>query len=178
MIRKKKNYNRPKKLFDKSRIDYENKLVKKYGLKNKKEIWKTLEKINYYRRRAMALAKAPLEEQEVLFNKLRDIGLNTNTSADVLALQIEDLLKRRLSSIVADKKIATTIKEARQMIAHKRILIDGKVVNTPGYIVKVSEEKLISLKKIKKKAEPVAEEKKIEKTEDIKEEVKGEKKNG
>ena len=40
MIRKHKLYKRPRKLFDISRIKDEDELVKKYGLKNKKEIWK------------------------------------------------------------------------------------------------------------------------------------------
>ena len=38
--RRRKNFSRPKKLFDRARIDEENVIVKKYGLKNKKEIWK------------------------------------------------------------------------------------------------------------------------------------------
>ena len=33
------------------------------------------------------------------------------------------------------------------MVVHKRILIDGKVVNSPSYLVHVSEENLISVKK-------------------------------
>ena len=40
MIRQKKKYSRPQRPFDKVRIDEENILREKYGLKNKKEIWK------------------------------------------------------------------------------------------------------------------------------------------
>ena len=39
-LRKKKNYKKPRKLYDKVRIEDENILVNKYGLKNKREIWK------------------------------------------------------------------------------------------------------------------------------------------
>ncbi len=48
MIRKKNLYLRPQKPFESQRIKEENELVKKYGLKNKKEIWKTIAKVNYY----------------------------------------------------------------------------------------------------------------------------------
>ena len=38
--RKQKKYSRPRKIYDKPRIEEENELIKKYGLKNKKEIWR------------------------------------------------------------------------------------------------------------------------------------------
>ena len=40
MIRKHKKYTRPRKAYDSIRIKEENVLVEKYGLKNKREIWK------------------------------------------------------------------------------------------------------------------------------------------
>lgn len=165
MIRKKKRYSRPKKAYEKSRIDEENILLKKYALKNKLEVWKTIAKVNYFRKRAMALAKSSFEEQEVLFKKLRALGLKTDSIADVLALKIEDLLERRLPTIVAKKGIAKTAKEARQMVTHKRILINNKVTDSPSYLVSVAEENNIELKK----KSPVAEKKQEEvKSEEIK----------
>jgi small subunit ribosomal protein S4 len=143
MIRKKKLFTRPKKLYQAARIKEENVLLEKYGLKNKKEIWKTLAKINYYRSRAKALAKAPLDEQKKLFEKLQYIGLKVNSIADVLALKIDDLLQRRLPSIVTKKGFAQTPKQARQMVVHKKVKVSGKVVNVPSYIVSVSEENSI-----------------------------------
>lgn len=151
MIRKKKNYSRPMQPFQAERIKDENALRVKYGLKNKTEIWKTVAKVNYLRGRAKALAKMPLEEQEVLFNKLKAIGLETNTIADVLDLKVENLLERRLSTVLVKKKIADTPKQARQMITHKRVLINGKVMSAPGYLVPVSDEKSITLKVKQKK---------------------------
>ena len=165
MIRKKNKYSRPKKSFEISRIKEENALLKKYALKNKLEVWKNIAKIDYFRRRAKSLAKSPVEEQNVFFNKLKAIGLNTETIADVLALKIENLLERRLPTIVFKKGLAKTTKEARQMVVHKRILIDNRVVNIPSYIVSLNEENLISLKKKEKapsKPQPVSEEPKAE----------------
>jgi len=164
MIRKKKGYSRPKKAFELSRIKEENLLLKKYGLQNKLEVWKTLAKVDYYRKRAKDLAKSSLEEQQVLFNKLNALGLKTDSIADILALKVENIFERRLPTIVFKKGIAKTTQEARQMVVHKRILIDNKVVNTPGYLVPVAEEHLITLKKVQAKPEPAKSEAKTEST--------------
>ena len=146
MIRKKNKYLRPRKLYEKTRIEEENKLKELYGLKNKKEIWKTDFKVNYFRRRAKALAKSSIEEQTTLFNKLKEIGLNVNSIADVLDLKIRNLLERRLPTIVYRKGLSKTVKEARQMVVHKRISINGNINNTPSYYVRVSEENGIRVK--------------------------------
>ena len=151
MKRKSKLFVKPKKSFEKERIEEENALRTKYGLKNKKEIWKTLAKINYFRGRAKVLARSPLEEQQVLFNKLQAIGLKTDSIADVLDLKVEDLLNRRLQTIVTNLKLANTPNQARQMIVHKKILVDGKIVNSPSYIVPVALERAITIKVKKKK---------------------------
>ena len=149
MIRKGKRYGRPKKLYEKSRIEEENVLVARFGLKNKREIWKTLAKVSYYRRRAKALAKSSSEEQEVLFGKLRALGLKANTIADVLALSIEDLLHRRLPTIIAQRGLAQTVRQARQMVVHKNVRINGNVVNIPSYLVSLAEESQITVKALK-----------------------------
>ena len=146
MKRKHKTYSKPKRPFDKIRIDEESEIKKKFGLKNKKEIWKADAKIKSIREKAKKLLSASKEEQQALFEKLKKIGLNVNSIADVLSLDKKDYLKRRLQTIVVNKKIATTIKGARQLITHKKILIDGKVINAPSYIVPINLEDKISLK--------------------------------
>ncbi len=45
MIKKHKQYSKPKTPFDKARIDEEAQIKKEFGLKNKKEIWKANAKI-------------------------------------------------------------------------------------------------------------------------------------
>ena len=146
MLRKHKKFSRPKKLYDIDRIKEENKLVEMFGLKNKREIWKAEAKVGYYRSRAKALITAPHAQQKNLFDKLTDMGLSVSSIAEVLALTKEDIMKRRFSSMMVTKKIATTPKEARQMIVHKRVLINGKVVISPSYIVPTVEENHISIK--------------------------------
>lgn len=149
MIRKKKKYAKPRQIYEKERIEEENVLKTKYGLKNKREIWKTLAKVTYFRHRAKELAKMPREEQQVFFNKLNALGLKVNTLAEVLDLKIEDLLNRRLPTVVVSKSLAPTVNTARQMVVHKKILIGGRVVNSPSYLVPVAEENSIIIKKKK-----------------------------
>lgn len=162
MIRKKKSYSKPKKAYESKRIAEENKLVEKYGLKNKREIWKTIAKIKYFRKRAMELAKSTKEEQENLLSKLRALGLKTESLADILGLKVEDLLDRRLTTIVLRKNLASTAKHSRQMVVHKKILVNKAVIDSPSYIVPVELEDKISLKQKSKKpkVEAKAEEKK------------------
>ncbi len=161
MKRKHKKYSRPKRPFDKARIDEEAEIKKEFGLKNKREIWKAEARIKEIRKKAKKLISAKPEEQKVLFNQLKKIGFNVNSIADVLSLDKKDYLKRRLQTIVVSKKIATTPKSARQLITHKKILVDGKSVDAPSYIVPVGLEDRIALKEkkktVKKEIKPVEE---------------------
>jgi small subunit ribosomal protein S4 len=151
MKRKHKTYSRPKRPFDKARIDEEAVIKKEYGLKNKKEIWKAEAKIKSFREKAKKLISADSKEQKALFDRMKKIGINVNSIADILSLTKENYLKRRLQIIVVNKKISTTPKSARQLITHKKILVDGKVVDSPSYIVPVELENKITLKKKKVK---------------------------
>ncbi|MBU1136579.1 MAG: 30S ribosomal protein S4 [Nanoarchaeota archaeon] len=145
-IRKKKRYSRPRKLFDKLRIDEEKELKKQYGLKNKKELWKAEASIERIRNQAKNLVTASKEKQDILFNKLNKMGFKVEKTADVLDLKKEDWLKRRLQSMIVSKKLAK-LKEARQLIAHKHVTINGSIVNVPSYVVNVDEEDKIKVNK-------------------------------
>ena len=153
MKRKHKEYSRPKRPFDKERILEEVKIKKDFGLKNKSEIWKAEAKIKSLREKAKKLIGANVGEQKSLFERLQKIGFKVNSLADVLALTKEDYLKRRLQTIVVNKKIASTMKGARQLIVHKKILIDGRAVNSPSFVVPVELEGKIKLKPVKIKKE-------------------------
>lgn len=146
MIRKKKNYSRPKRPFEKIRIIEEEKIKKEYGLKNKKEIWKAEAKIKSMREKAKKMISKDHEEQKRLFNQLKKIGINVESIGDILALDKKDYLEQRLQTILVKKKIATTMKQARQLITHKKIMIDGKIINIPSYIVPVELRGKISIK--------------------------------
>ena len=173
--RKRKLFSRPKKLFDRVRMDEEDLLVKKYGLKNKKEIWKAKSYISKLRRRAKNLIGSDSSEQKIFFEKLNKIGIKVLGTSDVLALTEEDLLNRRLQSFILKKELANSPKQARQLIVHKNVLVDGSVVNIPSFLVKKNLEDKILLKerknKIRKKVSKVVIENQIDEKpkEDIKE---------
>ena len=150
MKQKHKKYSKPKRPFDKVRIQEESKIKEEFGLKNKREIWKTEAKIKSIREQAKKLISADEKEKEALFKRLGKIGLKVNSIGEVLALDIKDFLKRRLQTILVDKKMASTLKGARQLITHKKVLINEKIVNSPSYIVPVELEDKISLKPHKK----------------------------
>jgi len=157
-IKRKPNlYSRPRKAFDATRIAVEKDIVLKYGLKNKKEIWKASAKISNLRDRAKKLIPKSIEEKQEFFNKLNGMGLKIENVADVLALKTENWLDRRLQTIVFRKGFATTPLQARQLISHKNVLVEGRSVNVPSFFVTKELENKISLveRKIKEKKEAV-----------------------
>ncbi|MFA5061214.1 MAG: 30S ribosomal protein S4 [Candidatus Pacearchaeota archaeon] len=149
--RKRKKFSKPRKLYELERINLENEIVKRYGLKNKKEIWKAKSAISRFRKRAKKLIGEEVEKQQKFFEKLKKMGFNVSNISDVLALTEENLLERRLQTFVFKKKIANTPKEARQLIVHKRVLVNGNVVNIPSYIITKELENSISKKPTKQK---------------------------
>ena len=151
MKRKHKKYSKPKRPFDKVRLSEEAKIKEEFGLKNKREIWKAEAKVKSIREKAKKLISASAEEQQALFERIKKMGLKVNSVGDILSLTKEDYLKRRLQTILVTKKLAKTIKESRQFITHKKILINNKVINSPSYIVPKELEEKISIKKKNKK---------------------------
>ena len=148
MQKKHKTYSRPKRPFDKSRIDEEAGIVKEFGLKNKKELWKADAKIKTMREKAKKLISAKPEEQNALFERLNKIGMNVNSISDVLSLTKKDFLARRLQTIVLKNKLATTTKSARQMITHKKIYVNDSIIDVPSYVVPINLENKIKIKKM------------------------------
>ena len=115
--RKRKLFSRPKKLYDRARMDEENVLIKRYGLKNKREIWKAKTAVSKLRRRAKTLIGKEEEEKKVFFDKLTKMGIVVRDVSDVLALTEENLFERRLQTVLFKKKMANTVKAARQLMS-------------------------------------------------------------
>jgi small subunit ribosomal protein S4 len=142
----KKSYERPKKPWEKDRILQEKELIKKYGYASKKEIWGFNALLRGFRQQARKIfaSTSPQSKKEGdnLIKKICNMGLleEKATFDDVLGLTIDDISKRRLVSFVVSKGIARTPKQARQFIVHKHILVNGKKVNAPNYIVLRKEE--------------------------------------
>ena len=146
MKRKHKIYSRPKRPFEKNRLAEEAEIKKEFGLKNKKEIWKAEAKVKSIREKAKKLISAKPEEQQALFDRLKKIGLNVNSIGEVLALDKKDYLNRRIQTILVKNKLASTTKGARQLITHKKVLVNKKIIDSPSYIVPIKLENKITLK--------------------------------
>ncbi|MFX1322981.1 MAG: 30S ribosomal protein S4 [Promethearchaeota archaeon] len=147
--RLKKKYKKPKHPFQKDRMMEELEFLGKYGLRNKREYWKSRTILGNWRdiaRQSRTLSKErALEVQQTLIRKLDRLGVIGSEAEfeDVLLLTVEDVLKRRLQTLVYEKGLASTIYQARQVIVHGHIQVGGKKINAPSYLVKRAEEDLI-----------------------------------
>ena len=127
------------------------KILGTFGLKTKRELWKTqteLSRVRLQARSLLALRQEIRERKEpVLIQSLSKIGLvdQNSTLDDVLNLQVTDLLSRRLQTIVQKKLYFKTPYQARQAIVHGHVMIGDSVVTIPSYVVKTEEEAKIHL---------------------------------
>lgn len=132
------------------RIKNENEVVRQFGLKNKTEVWKADTMLRNFRKQSRELQSRLRSgdqqakiEADALIAKCSRIGVLPVSGGDlnaILVLKSEDILSRRLQTIVFQKGLATTIKQARQLINHGHIFVDGHKVTVPGYIVLREEE--------------------------------------
>jgi len=143
----KKSYNRPKHPWRMDRIRIENELQERYGLKNKKEIWKAHFDLGKIRERTRVLLSGESgPERDQILTKLERLGIiqEGKTLEDVLELTVENFLDRRLQTIVYRKGLANTIRQSRHIISHGHVRVLGRVVDSPGYLVKKAEEESIT----------------------------------
>jgi small subunit ribosomal protein S4 len=148
--RLKKKFKKPAHPFQKDRILEELEFLGRYGLRNKREFWKMRTMLGKWRDIARQSRSLPreqsLEVQQTLITKLQHLGVLGPEAEfdDVLLLTVEDILKRRLQSLVYERGLANTVYEARQKIVHNHIQVGNKRINSPSYIVKKGEEDLIT----------------------------------
>jgi len=139
----KKKYETPPTRWNKERIDAEKIIIKNFGLKKKQEIYRAQAILRKYRRMARDLtANTDKIKEKLILGKLIKLGLLTDgaTLDDILSLTIENILNRRLQTIILNKGIANTPKHARQMIVHGHVSINGRKVVYPSYLVLKEEE--------------------------------------
>src|SRR5512136_1891894 len=142
-----KRYNRPRTPFQAERIAQEVELIKTYGLRNKRELWKAQGILRKYRHASrnllasVAIGKAG-PEVEAILNRLKKLGmLKEEGDLDtILSLKVTDVLERRLQTQVYRQGLANTLKQSRQFIVHGHIQVSGRRVDVPGFLVKRGEE--------------------------------------
>ncbi len=146
-----KRYETPNHPFQGERIAGEHDLINRYGLRNKEELWRAQSELRRIRREARQLLGSvdadteDIEEGEEFLARLQRYGiLNTDDGLDdVLALEVNDILERRLQTIVYRQGMANTPSQARQFVTHGHITVEGRCVQEPSYTVSVNEENLI-----------------------------------
>lgn len=127
-------------------LESELKLLGQYGLRNKREIWRHKTLLSKYRGIGRSLLGMSVEErkkrEKQLLDRLNRIGILADEAEldDVLDLVLEDILGRRLQTLVFQKGLAKSIQQSRQLITHGHISIDGRRVSTPSYLVLKDEE--------------------------------------
>ncbi len=148
-----KRYETPNHPYQGARIAEEHDLVGRYGLKNKEELWRAESTLRSYRREARNLvgrsqgdAQAAAEVGKEFIQRLQRLGIleQGETLGDILALDVTDVLERRLQTIVYRRGMANSPKQARQFISHGHVTVDERRVRAPSYTVSVDEEDSIT----------------------------------
>ncbi|RZD40883.1 MAG: 30S ribosomal protein S4 [Thaumarchaeota archaeon] len=117
-----------------------------FGLRTKRELWKAhteLSRVRHQARSLLALRQEVRAEKEpILMKSLARIGLVSSdaTLDDVLNLNVDDLLSRRLQTIVSKKLGFKTPYQARQAVIHGHIMIGERKIDIPSYTVQIEEE--------------------------------------
>lgn len=148
--KQRKKYETPRFPWRTDILQSELRLQGQYGLRNKRELWRHKTEMSRFREIARSLLGMPSEQRQKLekqlLQRLNRLGILPETALidDVLDLSLEDILERRLQTIVFSKGLAKSIFQARQLITHGHIAIDGRRVPSPSYLVLRDEEAKIA----------------------------------
>ena len=148
--KQRRKYETPKKAWQTDILQMELKFLGQYGLRNKRELWRHRTMLSKFRGIARSILGMPAEErrelEKQLLGRLNRLGILPETAAldDVLDLSLEDILERRLQTLVFRKGLAKSIYQARQLITHRHVAIEEHRVSSPSYLVLKDEEAKIT----------------------------------
>lgn len=146
-----KTYSRPRSPWRADQLAQELYLLGTFGLRNKRELWKAQTRLSSIRKQARTLLAATetvrLREEKKLLDSLRRRGLigEVATLDDILSLTVEDVLSRRLQSMVFKKGMAVSPLHARQLISHGHVMVGARRVTVPGFEVGSNDEGIVKL---------------------------------
>merc|ERR1712205_21340 len=115
---------KPRRPFEKERLDAELKIVGEFGLRNKRELWRVQFALNKLRNAARVLLtldeKDPkrIFEGEAIMRRMRNYGLLDET---------QDKL---------DYGLAKSVHHARVLIRQRHIRVGKQIVNVPSFLVR------------------------------------------
>jgi len=144
--KQRKKFDTPRFRWRKDVLQEELKLLGQFGLRNKHELWRHKTTLSKARGIARSLISKPVEERAKMENELlaqlkkKGILQETAVLDNVLDLTIEDVLERRLQTIVFRKGLARTIFQSRQLITHGHVSINNSRVTIPGLLVLKADE--------------------------------------
>jgi len=147
-----KTYRTPRRPFEKERLDNEMKLIGEYGLKNKREVWRTQLALAKIRKAARVLLTLDEKDPKRMFDgnallrRLTRLGVLDEAKQQldyVLALKPADFLERRLQTQVFKLGLAKSIHHARVLIRHRHIRVGKQIVNIPSFMVRTDSQKHI-----------------------------------
>ena len=109
-----------------------------YDKKSNRQLVRANRKVSEYGMQLREKQKA-----KFVYGVLEKPFRNYYTKADLMKGQTGEnlmvLLERRLDNIVFRLGFARTRREARQVVDHKHVLVNGKCVNVPSYLVKAGD---------------------------------------
>jgi small subunit ribosomal protein S4 len=158
--KQRKKYETPRFPWRTDTLQAELKLIGQYGLRNKRELWRHETTLSRFREIARSLLGESTEKRQKtekqLLDRLNRIGVLPETAMidDVLDLTINDVLERRLQTIIFNKGFTKSIHQARQLITHGHITIEGQRITSPSYLVLKDEEALVAYAHTSRLANP------------------------
>mmetsp|Transcript_58305 Transcript_58305/g.127844 ORF Transcript_58305/g.127844 Transcript_58305/m.127844 type:complete len:193 (+) Transcript_58305:51-629(+) len=143
---------KPKRPFEKDRLDAEMKIVGEYGLRSKRELWRvalSLSKIRTAARFLLTLdekAEARIFQGEAMLRRMMRFGflLENERKLDyVLGLTTAKIMERRLQTKVFKLGLAKSVHHARALIFQRHIRVGKQLCTIPSFLVRVDSEKHI-----------------------------------
>merc|ERR1711976_743626 len=149
-----KTSKKPRRPFEREKLINELRLIGVYGLRCKREVWKTqliLAKLRKAARILLTLDENDprrLFEGQALIRRMVRLGLLKDSQRKldyVLGLTSSQFFERRLQTQVQKRKLAQSVHHARVLIRQKHIAVSRQMVNIPSFLVRVAQEQHIGL---------------------------------